>query len=63
VERVSWREAGRDYTVRYERHIYQLSRREPISQVAKDEGLSEDIVQGIFELWAKKRSMPVATHL
>jgi len=62
VERVSWREAGRDYTVRYERHIYQLSRKEPISQVAKDEGLSEDIVQGIFEQWAKKRSIPVDTH-
>jgi len=62
VERVSWRESGRDYTVRYERHIYKLSKREPISQVAKDEGLSEDIVQGIFEQWAKKRSKPVATH-
>jgi len=49
VERVVWREAGRDYTVRYEQHIYQRSRREPVSQVAKDEGLSEDIVQGIFE--------------
>ena len=62
VERVSWREAGRDYTVRYERHIYQRSRREPISQLAKDEGPSEDIVQGIFERWAKKQSIPAATH-
>ena len=62
VERVVWREAGRDYTVRYEQHIYQRSRREPVSQVAKDEGLSEDIVQGIFERWAKKQSQPAATH-
>ncbi len=56
VERVAWREVGRDYTVRYEQHIYQRSRHEPIVQVAQDEGLSEDIVQGIFERWAKKRS-------
>ena len=56
VERVAWREVGRDYTMRYEQHIYQRSRREPIAQVAQDEGLSEDIVQGIFERWAKKRS-------
>jgi len=61
VERVAWREAGRDYTVRYEQHIYQRSRQEAVSQVAKDEGLSEDIVQGIFEQWAKKRLKPAAT--
>lgn len=56
VERVVWREPGLNYTIRYEQSIYERSRREPIAQVAKDEWLSEDIVQGIFERWAKKVS-------
>jgi len=55
VERLAWREPGRDYTQRYEQYIFQRSRKEPISQIAKDEKLSEEIVQGIFERWAKKR--------
>jgi transposase len=55
VERLAWREPGRDYTIRYEQHIYKRSRKEPISQIAQDERLSEDAVQGIFERWAKKR--------
>jgi transposase len=55
VERVEWRRAGMSYTTRYERQIYQRSRREAISQVAQDEGLSEEAVQAIFEDWAKKR--------
>lgn len=55
VERVEWRRAGMGYTTRYERYIYQRCRREPISQVAQDEGLSEEAVQAIFEDWAKKR--------
>ena len=41
------------YTTRYERYIYQRSRREPISQVAQNEGLIEEAVQAIFEDWAK----------
>ncbi len=55
VERLAWREPGRDYTLRYEQHIYQRTRKEPILQVARDEKLSEESVQGIFERWAKKR--------
>jgi transposase len=55
VERLVWREPGRDYTLRYEQYVYQRTRKEPISQVAKDEKLSEEIVQGIFDRWAKKR--------
>ena len=62
VERVEWRRAGRSYTTRYERSIYQRGRREPISQIAQDEGLSEEAVQGIFEDWAKKRSRHKATR-
>lgn len=56
VERLAWREPGRDYTLRYEQHVYQRTRKEPISQIAQDEKLSEEAVQGIFERWAKKRS-------
>jgi transposase len=56
VERLAWREPERDYSLRYEQHIYQRARKEPITQVAKDENLSEEAVQGIFERWAKKRS-------
>jgi transposase len=56
VERLAWREPNREYTMRYEQHIYQRTRKEPILQVAQDEQLSEEIVQGIFERWAKKRS-------
>jgi transposase len=55
VERMEWRRAGMSYTTRYERQIYQRSRREAISQVAQDEGLSEEAVQAIFEDWAKKQ--------
>jgi transposase len=56
VERLAWREPGRDYTLRYEQYIYQRTRKEPILQIAQDEKLSEEAVQGIFERWAKKRS-------
>lgn len=55
VERLAWREPGRDYTMRYEQWIYKRARKEPISQIAQDEGLSQDAVQGIFDRWAKKR--------
>ncbi len=55
VERVEWKRANVSYTERYERYIYQRVRRESISQVAQDEGLSEEAVQGIFEYRAKKR--------
>lgn len=55
VERLAWREPERDYSLRYEQHIYQRARKEALTQVAKDEGLSEEAVQGIFERWAKKR--------
>lgn len=56
VERLAWREPNREYTMRYEQYIYRRTRKEPILQVAQDESLSEEIVQGIFERWAKKRS-------
>ena len=55
VERVDWKRPGVSYTLRYERYIYQRARQEPVSQVAQDEGLSEEAVQAIFEVRAKKR--------
>jgi transposase len=63
VERLAWREPNREYTLRYEQYIYQRARKEPILQVAQDEQLSEEIVQGIFERWAKKRSRRGAFRL
>ncbi len=61
VERVVWREPGLDYTTRYEQFIYERTRREPLAQIAQAEGLTEAIVQGLFERGAKKRSPSVAT--
>lgn len=55
VERVDWKRPETSYTLRYEKHIYQRARKEAVSQIAKDEGISEDAVQAIFEHWAKKR--------
>jgi transposase len=63
VERVAWRAPGLDYTVRYEQAIYDKVRRESVAQVAQDEQLSEDIIQGIFERWAKKRSLNAAIRV
>ncbi len=62
VERVAWKRIGVSYTLRYEKHIYQRARKEAITQVAEDEGLSEEAVQAIFEYWAKKRSRHVGTR-
>ena len=55
VERVAWKRAETSYTLRYEKHIYERARKEPVSQIAEDEGLSEEAVQAIFEQKAKKR--------
>jgi transposase len=55
VERVDWKRTGVSYTERYERHIYQRIRRETVSEVAEDEGLSEEAAQAIFVHKAKKR--------
>ena len=62
VERLEWKRTGFSYTERYERQVYQQVRRQTVSQVAHDEGLSEEATQAIFEYWAKKRSRPAATR-
>jgi transposase len=54
-ERVVWRQVGYTYTVRYEQPVYGRSRREPLANVAADEGLSEQVVQALFTRWAKKQ--------
>jgi transposase len=55
VERVAWKRFEVSYTLRYEQYIYQRARKEPVSQIAEEEGLSEEAVQAIFEHKAKKR--------
>ena len=62
IERVEWKRTGVSYTERYERYVYQGVRRESVSQVAQDEGLSEEAVQAIFEHRAKKRLRHAATR-
>ena len=62
VERVAWREPGFAHTVRYAQHIYERTRHQDLAQIAQDEGLSQDTVRGIFERWAKKRSLSAATR-
>jgi transposase len=62
VERVAWKRLGVNYTLRYEKHVYHRARKEANTQVAEDEGLSEEAVQAIFEYWAKKRSRHVGTR-
>jgi len=62
VERVAWKRPEVSYTLRYEQYIYQRARKEPVSQIAKEEGLSEEAVQAIFEHKAKKRLRHGGTH-
>ncbi|MCI0556459.1 MAG: transposase family protein [Anaerolineae bacterium] len=62
VERLEWKRTGVSYTERYERYVYQRVRRESVSQVAQDEGLSQEAAQAIFEHRAKKRLRHAATR-
>jgi transposase len=62
VERVEWKRSNVSYTERYERYVYQRVRRESVSQVAQDEGLSEEAAQAIFEYRAKKRRRRAGTR-
>ncbi len=55
VERVGWKRPEVSYTLRYENYVYQRARKEPVRQVAEEEGVSEEAVQAIFEHKAKKR--------
>ena len=56
VERVAWKAPELNYTLRYEEHVYERARRESMADVARDELISEDVVNSIFERWAKKQS-------
>lgn len=55
VERVDWREGGYNYTYRYQGHVFERTRHQPIAYVAREERLSENIVQGIFTRYAEKK--------
>jgi transposase len=55
VERVVWKRPDVSYTLRYEKYIYRRACKEPVRQIAAEEGLSEETVQAIFEHLAKKR--------
>ena len=59
VERVEWKRSNVSYT---ERYVYQRVRRESVSQVAPDEGLSAEAVQASFEYRAKKRRRHAGTR-
>ena len=52
TEGIFWKRTGVSYTLRYEKHVYQRAHKEPVNQIAQDEGLSEETVQAIFEHWA-----------
>ncbi len=54
-ERVAWRNVGFTYTIRYEQYVYERTRRDTIASIARDEGLSEEIVQDLFVRWAQKK--------
>ncbi len=47
-ELLTFIDPNRDYTTRYEEHVYQLVRRTSISAVAELENLTYDITEGIF---------------
>ncbi len=55
TERVTWKRPEVSYTLRYEKYVYERARQEPVRQIAEEEGLSEEMVQAIFEHRAKKR--------
>ena len=54
-ERVTWRNVDFTYTVRYEQYVYERTRRDTIASIAREEGLSEAVVQDLFVRWAQKK--------
>ena len=55
AERLDFVESYRNFTKRYEAHIYELVRHNNISYVKELEGLSYEVVEGIFLKEAKER--------
>lgn len=52
TEKLPWIESKRRHTLRYEKNIFERVKSSNIAQVASDEGLSYDEIQGIFNHWA-----------
>ena len=63
TERLSWVEHRRNYSRRYEEYVYQLSQKCDLTAAAELEGLTFDIVQGIFERQAGKKLKPWSQQL
>lgn len=63
TERLSWVGHKRRYTYRYEAYIYQLCQQCDFTAVATLEGLSFDIVQGIFERQVQVHLKPGSERL
>ena len=58
TESLTFMNAGRHYTRRYEKHIYQQVQLSSIEQVGRVEGLSFDCIQGIFKhQYAQQKKM------
>jgi transposase len=58
TESLTFMDEGRQYTRRYEEHIYQQVRLSSIEQVSRVEGLSFDRIQGIFKhQYAQKKTL------
>jgi transposase len=49
TERLSWMELGRNSTQRYEEYIYEKVKELPIEQVSKNEGISPEKIEIIFQ--------------
>lgn len=57
TESLIWMDEGRQYTRRYEEHIYQQVQLSSIEQVSRVEGISFDRIQGIFKhQYAQKKT-------
>ncbi|WP_416669776.1 transposase family protein [Egbenema bharatensis] len=58
TEALTFMDEGRQYTRRYEEHIYQQVQLSSIEQVSRVEGLSFDRIQGIFKhQYAQKKTL------
>lgn len=55
TERLSFKEMGRNYTIRYENYIYERVKESTIEQVSENELLSPDQVENIFKRIARQK--------
>ena len=55
TERLSWMEMGRNYTQRYEEYIYEKVKELAIEQVSKNEGISPEKIEIIFQRMSRRK--------